>query len=47
MAVVFILGGKSDVTRTLMIPVGGLVFIAAYWLLREAFKRRSGGLSFR
>ena len=47
MAVVFILGGKSDVTRTLMIPIGGLVFIAAYWLLREAFKRRSGGLSFR
>jgi hypothetical protein len=47
MAVLFILGGKSDVTRVLMIPVGGLVFIAAFWLLREAFKRRSGGLSFR
>jgi hypothetical protein len=47
MAVLFILGGKSDVTRALMIPVGGLVFIAAFWLLREAFKRRSGGLGFR
>jgi len=47
MAVLFILGGKSDVTRALMIPIGGLVFIAAFWLLREAFKRRSGGLGFR
>ena len=47
MAVLFFLGGKSDVTRALMIPLGGLVFVAAYWLLREAFKRRSGGLGFR
>jgi hypothetical protein len=30
-----------------MLPVGGLVFAAAFWLLREAFKRRSGGLGFR
>src|SRR5256885_9613273 len=43
-AVLFILGGKSDVTRALLIPLGGLVFVAAFWLLREAFKRRSGGL---
>jgi len=47
MAVLFILGGKSDVTRALMIPVGGVVFVTAFWLLREAFKRRSGGLGFR
>jgi hypothetical protein len=47
MAILFVLGGKSDVTRALMIPVGGLVFIAAFWLLREVFKRRSGGFGFR
>jgi uncharacterized membrane protein YhiD involved in acid resistance len=47
MAVVYFVGGKSDLTRAVMIPVGGLVFAAAFWLLREAFKRRSGGLGFR
>jgi hypothetical protein len=47
MAILFVLGGRSDLTRALMIPVGGLVFIAAFWLLREVFKRRSGGLGFR
>jgi hypothetical protein len=47
MALVYLLGGKSDVTRALMIPVGGLVFLLAFWLLRETFKRRSGGLGFR
>jgi hypothetical protein len=47
MAIVYLLGGKSDVTRALMIPIGGLVFLAAFWLLRGAFKRRSGGLGFR
>ena len=47
MAIVYVLGGKSDVTRALLIPVGGLVFLAAFWLLRAAFKRRSGGLGFR
>jgi hypothetical protein len=47
MAILYILGGKSDVTRALMIPVGGVVFLAAFWVFREAFKRRSGGLGFR
>jgi hypothetical protein len=47
MAVVFFAGGRGDVSRALMIPVGGIVFVAAFWLLREAFKRRSGGLGFR
>ena len=47
MAILFFVGGKSDVTRALMIPAGGLVFLGAFWLLREAFKRRSGGLGFR
>ena len=27
--------------------VGGLTFGVAWWLFREAFKRRSGGLGFR
>ena len=45
--VVFFGGGRGDVSRALMLPVGGLVFAAAFWLLREAFKRRSGGLGFR
>jgi hypothetical protein len=47
MAVVFFAGGRGDLSRALMIPVGGLVFMGAFWLLREAFKRRSGGLGFR
>jgi hypothetical protein len=46
-AILYVLGGRSDLTRALLIPVGGLVFIAAFWLLREVFKRRSGGLGFR
>jgi hypothetical protein len=47
MAVVFVVGGKSDLTRALMIPVGGLVFAATFWVFRGVFKRRSGGLGFR
>jgi hypothetical protein len=47
MAVVFFAGGRSDVTRALLIPVGGLVFLAAFWVLRGVFRRRSGGLTFR
>jgi hypothetical protein len=46
-AIVFFAGGRGDVSRALMLPVGGLVFLAAFWALREAFKRRSGGLGFR
>jgi hypothetical protein len=47
MAVMFFAGGRGDVTRALMVPVGGVTFVAAFWLFREAFKRRSGGLGFR
>ena len=47
MAILFFAGGKGDVTRVLMIPVGGVVFLAAFWVFRQAFKRRSGGLGFR
>ena|SRR5439155_6454238 len=47
MAILYVAAGRSDVTRALMIPVGGLVFVVAFWLLRETFRRRSGGLGFR
>ena len=47
MAVLYVLAGRSDLTRALLVPVGGLVFLGAFWFLREAFKRRSGGLGFR
>ncbi|MFL5895326.1 MAG: hypothetical protein ACJ76Z_09440 [Thermoleophilaceae bacterium] len=40
-------GGKSDVARLVVVPAGGIVFMAAFWLFRTAFKRRSGGLGFR
>jgi hypothetical protein len=33
--------------RALFLPVGLGVFGAAFWALRQAFKRRSGGLGFR
>jgi hypothetical protein len=45
--IVFFAGGRGDVSRALMLPVGGLVFLGSFWALREAFKRRSGGLGFR
>jgi hypothetical protein len=47
MAILYVLAGKSDLTRALMIPVGGVVFLCAFWLFRGMFKRRSGGLGFR
>jgi hypothetical protein len=47
MALVFFAGGRGDLSRALMIPVGGVVFLGAFWVFREAFKRRSGGLGFR
>jgi hypothetical protein len=36
-----------DAGRVIFLPVGLVVFAVAFWLLREAFKRRSGGLGFR
>ena len=47
MAIVFFAGGKGDVSRALMLPIGGVVFVAGFWFFREVFKRRSGGLGFR
>lgn len=47
MAITYFAAGKGDVARALMLPVAGIVFMASLWVLREAFKRRSGGLGFR
>jgi hypothetical protein len=46
-AITYFAAGQGTLARTLMIPVAGLVFLVAFWLLRQAFKRRSGGLGFR
>src|SRR4051812_48048050 len=35
MAIAFFAGGRGDVSRALMVPVGGLVFIGAFWFFRE------------
>jgi hypothetical protein len=43
MAVAFFSGGP----RWLVIAVGVPLFVAAFWLLRIAFQRRSGGFSMR
>jgi hypothetical protein len=30
-----------------MVPIGGIVFVGAFWLFRTAFGRRSGGVGYR
>ena len=47
MAVTFFAAGKGDAARVLLLPVAGITFLAAFYWLREVFKRRSGGLGFR
>jgi hypothetical protein len=47
MAITYFAAGKGDLSRALMVPVAGVVFMVSLWFLREAFKRRSGGLGFR
>ena len=47
MAITYFAAGRGTLARTLLIPVAAVVFLAAFWLLRQAFKRRSGGLGFR
>src|SRR3954467_11144738 len=42
----FFLAGR-DAGRVAFLPVGIAVFAAAFWFLRQTFKRRSGGLGFR
>jgi hypothetical protein len=45
MATFFIAG--RDAGRVAFLPVGLAVFAAAFWFLRQTFKRRSGGVGFR
>ncbi len=47
MAITYFAAGKGILARTLLIPIAGVVFVVAFWVFREIFKRRSGGLSFR
>jgi len=42
----FFVAGR-DAGRAAFLPVGLAVFGAAFWFLRQTFKRRSGGLGFR
>jgi hypothetical protein len=42
----FFVAGR-DAGRVAFLPVGLAVFGAAFWFLRQKFKRRSGGLGFR
>jgi hypothetical protein len=39
--------GKGTVVLGIAVFVGTLVFFGAFWLLRDVFRRRSGGLGFR
>ena len=37
----------TQAPRWTMLAAGAIVFVTAYYLLRELFKRRSGGFGFR
>jgi hypothetical protein len=45
--VVLGIGFWQEWPRTVNVLAGALVFASGFYLLREAFKRRSGGLGFR
>jgi hypothetical protein len=48
MFAIAVAGGKGNtITIGLAVAVGTIVFFLTFWLFREAFKRRSGGLGFR
>jgi hypothetical protein len=47
MAATFFAAGRGDLARALLLPVTGIVFMGTWWVFREVFKRRSGGLGFR
>lgn len=48
MVIVGLAGGRRTVAvLAIAVGVGALVFVLAFWGLREAFRRRSGGLGFR
>lgn len=38
---------KGTKVGFVMVPVGGIVFVAAFYVFRQAFMRRTGGVGFR
>jgi uncharacterized membrane protein len=47
MMIVTVAGRRSLPALGIAVAVGVLAFVLAFWGLREAFRRRSGGLGFR
>src|SRR4051812_886151 len=43
----FITRGGGQSVAIVLVLVGGVVFMAAFWLFRQAFMRRTGGVGFR
>ena len=43
----FVTKGGGASVAVVPVLVGGVVFMAAFWLFRQAFARRSGGVGFR
>jgi hypothetical protein len=43
----FVTKGGGAGIAVVPVVVGGVVFMAAFWLFRQAFARRTGGVSFR
>jgi hypothetical protein len=46
-ATYFITKGGGASVAVVPVVVGGVVFMAAFWLFRQAFARRTGGVGFR
>jgi hypothetical protein len=48
MILVSVIAGEAGIaTLAVVVGVGVIVFVLAFWALRQAFVRRSGGLGFR
>jgi hypothetical protein len=43
----FVTKGGGQSAAVIPVVVGGIVFMAAFWLFRQAFSRRTGGVGFR
>jgi hypothetical protein len=43
----FVTRGGGQSVAVVLVVVGGVVFMAAFWLFRQAFMRRTGGVGFR
>src|SRR3954454_20768875 len=46
-ATYFITRGGGAAIAVVPVVVGGIAFVAAFWLFRQAFMRRTGGVGFR